>query len=165
MVAFFSSAKIWNKLYWIIQIGHLVIQNHPLSLTSLSVNSTHLPKYQYTFCIGRKSRNKRRFPISLNPPTTVLKKHTQMDPWWSSYQWMNYIPPLMISMTNYNLIMRTLLERKLYSVSGDLTTLNTLIKLKNGKSITIHHLLKSLPASSGMSRPQLFQHLEPNHTL
>ena len=35
--------------------------------------------------------------------------------------------------------------------------------LKNGKQISIHLLLKSLPASSGMTRPQLFQQAEPNH--
>jgi hypothetical protein len=45
---------------------------------------------------------------------------------------------------------------------GGFQDLNTMINLKNNKQVTICHLLKSLPASSGMSRPQLFQQAEPN---
>jgi hypothetical protein len=53
-------------------------------------------------------------------------------------------------------------EETLFCIGG-FKNLNTLIKLKNGKSITLRHLLESLPASAGMSRPQLFQQAEPNH--
>jgi hypothetical protein len=34
--------------------------------------------------------------------------------------------------------------------------------LRNGKSITIRTLLQSIPATEGMTRPQLFQTVEPN---
>lgn len=37
-----------------------------------------------------------------------------------------------------------------------------MIKLKSGHEVTIRALLKSLPASHGMHRPQLFQFIEPN---
>jgi hypothetical protein len=43
---------------------------------------------------------------------------------------------------------------------GGLHDLNNHIKLKNGKHVTIRNLLQSIPASEGMSRPQLFQHVE-----
>jgi len=46
---------------------------------------------------------------------------------------------------------------------GGFQNLNNLVTLKNGKSISIRMLLKSIPASEGMSRPQLFQQAEPNH--
>jgi hypothetical protein len=46
-------------------------------------------------------------------------------------------------------------------ISG-LNNLNTPIKIKGGHEITLCILLKSLPASQGMSRPQLFQFIEPN---
>jgi len=52
-------------------------------------------------------------------------------------------------------------EETLFCTSG-FNNLNTLVKLKNGQSILIRHLLKSIPASTGMSWPQLFQHAEPN---
>jgi hypothetical protein len=45
---------------------------------------------------------------------------------------------------------------------GGLNDLNTLIKLKNDQETTIRMLLKSIPATQGMSRPQLFQFVEPN---
>jgi hypothetical protein len=45
---------------------------------------------------------------------------------------------------------------------GGLQDLNTTITLRNNKQVTIHHLLKSLPVMSGMSRSQIFQHAEPN---
>ncbi len=38
----------------------------------------------------------------------------------------------------------------------------TLVKLKNGNSVSLFTLIKSIPASNGMSRPQLFQQMEPN---
>jgi hypothetical protein len=46
---------------------------------------------------------------------------------------------------------------------GVFNNLNNLVHLKNGKSISLRLLLKSIPASEGMSRPQLFQQVEPNH--
>lgn len=46
---------------------------------------------------------------------------------------------------------------------GGVNNLNTIIKLKNGQSISIRLLIKSIPASAGMFRPQLFQQAEPNH--
>jgi hypothetical protein len=49
----------------------------------------------------------------------------------------------------------------LFSIGGFQDLKNT-IKLKNGKLVTIRHLLKSMPASVGMSRAQLFQQAEPN---
>jgi hypothetical protein len=45
---------------------------------------------------------------------------------------------------------------------GGLSDLNTSIKIKGGHSISLRLLLKSLPASQGMSRSQLFQFIEPN---
>jgi len=36
------------------------------------------------------------------------------------------------------------------------------VTLKSGKSVSLHLLLKSIPASEGMSCPQLFQQAEPN---
>jgi hypothetical protein len=45
---------------------------------------------------------------------------------------------------------------------GGFQNLNNIVQLKNGKSISIHHLLKSIPATQGMSQPQLFQQAEPN---
>jgi hypothetical protein len=49
-----------------------------------------------------------------------------------------------------------------YFSIGDLQNPNTLVLLKNGTSITLRHLLKSIPASEGMSRPQLFYQVEKN---
>jgi hypothetical protein len=45
---------------------------------------------------------------------------------------------------------------------GSLSNLNTIIKIKGGHNISLRLLLKSLPASQGMSRSQLFQFIEPN---
>jgi hypothetical protein len=45
-----------------------------------------------------------------------------------------------------------------------LHNLNNIVTLKNGDKIKIRMLLKSLPASQGMSRPQLFQFVEPNNS-
>jgi len=45
---------------------------------------------------------------------------------------------------------------------GGFQNLNNIIQIKNGKSISICHLLKSIPAIKGMSRSQLFQQAEPN---
>lgn len=45
---------------------------------------------------------------------------------------------------------------------GGLQDLNTKIKLKNDMTITIRMLLKSIPATQGMCRSQLFQFIEPN---
>jgi hypothetical protein len=47
---------------------------------------------------------------------------------------------------------------------GGLQDLKTLIKLKNGTTVQLQTLLKSIPASKGMSRPQLFMQVEPNIT-
>ncbi len=52
-------------------------------------------------------------------------------------------------------------EESYFSIGG-LQNLNTIVLLKNGASITLRHLLKSIPASQGMSRPQLFSQVEPN---
>jgi hypothetical protein len=38
------------------------------------------------------------------------------------------------------------------------------LKLKNGKIVTIQTLLWSIPATEGMSRPQLFQTVKANLT-
>jgi hypothetical protein len=46
---------------------------------------------------------------------------------------------------------------------GGFQNLNNLVTLKNGNSISIRMLLKSILASEGISRPQLFQQAEPNH--
>jgi hypothetical protein len=45
---------------------------------------------------------------------------------------------------------------------GGLADLNTPIKIKGGHEIPLRLLLKSLPATQGMSRSQLFQFVEPN---
>lgn len=45
---------------------------------------------------------------------------------------------------------------------GGLHDLRNMIKLKSGHEVTIRTLLKSIPASQGMHRPQLFQFVEPN---
>ena len=42
------------------------------------------------------------------------------------------------------------------------TDINTQILLKDGKQVALRTLLKSLPASTGMSRPRLFQVVDPN---
>jgi hypothetical protein len=47
---------------------------------------------------------------------------------------------------------------------GGLNNLQTVVKLKTGQSIMLRTLLKSLPASQGMSHPLLFQHFEANAT-
>ena len=49
----------------------------------------------------------------------------------------------------------------LFSIRG-LNDLNTIIRLTNGKQVSICTLLQSIPASEGMSRPQLVQQVEPN---
>jgi len=53
-------------------------------------------------------------------------------------------------------------DESLFSI-GSLKDLDSLIKLKNGKSAMLLMILKSIPASEGMSHPQLFQNVEPNH--
>ena len=45
---------------------------------------------------------------------------------------------------------------------GGLQDLNTEVKLKTGQMISLRSLLKSIPATQGMTRPLLFQHFEPN---
>jgi hypothetical protein len=45
-----------------------------------------------------------------------------------------------------------------------LHNLNNEIEIKNGDKLSIRMLLKSLPATQGMSRPQLFQFVEPNNS-
>jgi hypothetical protein len=45
---------------------------------------------------------------------------------------------------------------------GRFHDLKNVITLKNGKQVTLWHLLKSIPASTGMLQPQLFQQAEPN---
>jgi hypothetical protein len=47
---------------------------------------------------------------------------------------------------------------------GGLNDLKTPIKLKNGSTVSLQALLKGFPASPGMSRSLLFQHVEPNAT-
>ena len=46
-------------------------------------------------------------------------------------------------------------DETLFSI-GELQDLNSIIKLKNGKLATLRMLLKSIPASEGMSHPQLW---------
>jgi hypothetical protein len=43
-----------------------------------------------------------------------------------------------------------------------LNDLNTMVKLNHDITVSIRTLIKSLPASQGMSRPQLFHHVEQN---
>jgi hypothetical protein len=45
---------------------------------------------------------------------------------------------------------------------GGLQDLNTVVKLKSGQHISLRSLLKSIPATTEMSRPLLFQNFEPN---
>jgi hypothetical protein len=45
---------------------------------------------------------------------------------------------------------------------GGLQDINTKIRLKNDQIMTIRMLLKSIPATQGMSQSQLFQFIEPN---
>jgi hypothetical protein len=45
-----------------------------------------------------------------------------------------------------------------------LNDLNNKITLKNGKSASIRMLLKSIPSFQGMSKPRLFQIVNPNST-
>jgi len=52
---------------------------------------------------------------------------------------------------------QTYLGNEDYFAIFGLSDLNTLISLKDGKQVTIQTLLKSLPASEGMSRSRLFQ--------
>jgi hypothetical protein len=47
---------------------------------------------------------------------------------------------------------------------GRLKVLKTPIKLKNGLIVSLQALLKGFPASPGMSKSLLFQHVEPNAT-
>jgi hypothetical protein len=47
------------------------------------------------------------------------------------------------------------------SIMG-LNDLNTMVKLTNNITVSIRTLIKSLPASHGMVRPQLFHRVEPN---
>jgi hypothetical protein len=54
-------------------------------------------------------------------------------------------------------------EEALSSICG-LNDLNTPLKLKNGKTVMIRTLLQSIPATEGMSRPQLFQTVEAKFT-
>jgi len=53
-------------------------------------------------------------------------------------------------------------DETLFSIGG-FQNLNNLVTLKNGTTLSIRMLLKSIPASEGMTRPQLFQQAEPNH--
>jgi hypothetical protein len=53
-------------------------------------------------------------------------------------------------------------EEAAISIRG-LRELNSKVKIVTGETITLHTLLKSLPASSGMSHPQLFQFIELNN--
>lgn len=53
-------------------------------------------------------------------------------------------------------------DETLLSIGG-LQDLNSIVKLKNGKFVTLQIILKSIPASEGMSCPQLFQHVKLNH--
>jgi hypothetical protein len=49
-------------------------------------------------------------------------------------------------------------------IINGLQNLNDVITLKNGDKISICLLLKNLPASQGMARPNLFQFVEPNNS-
>jgi hypothetical protein len=54
-------------------------------------------------------------------------------------------------------------EEAAFSIGG-LQDLKTMVKLKNGNTVPLRTLIKSIPASEGMSRPQLFMQVEPNIT-
>jgi hypothetical protein len=47
-------------------------------------------------------------------------------------------------------------------IIGGFRDLQMLIKIRNGKEISLHTLLKGIAVSQGMSRPLLFQHIKPN---
>jgi hypothetical protein len=51
-------------------------------------------------------------------------------------------------------------EEEAFSIGG-FQDLKTQVKLKNGSTVSLCTLIKSIPLSSGMSRPQLFQQVEP----
>jgi hypothetical protein len=52
-------------------------------------------------------------------------------------------------------------EEAAFSIGG-FQDLKSIIKLHNGNLDSLCTLIKSIPASTGMTRPQLFQHVEPN---
>ena len=52
-------------------------------------------------------------------------------------------------------------EEAAFSIGG-FQDLKSTIKLHNGNLDSLCTLIKSIPASTGMTRPQLFQHIEPN---
>jgi len=52
-------------------------------------------------------------------------------------------------------------EESAFSIGG-FQDIKTSILLKAGNKVSLRALLKSIPASNGMSRPQLYQHVEPN---
>jgi hypothetical protein len=52
-------------------------------------------------------------------------------------------------------------EEAAFSIGG-FQDLKNIIKLQNGNSVSLRTLIKSIPASASMTRPQLFQHVEPN---
>ncbi len=54
------------------------------------------------------------------------------------------------------------IDKESFFTIGGLKKLNNVVTLKSGKSVSLHLLLKSIPASEGMSCPQLFQQAEPN---
>jgi hypothetical protein len=52
-------------------------------------------------------------------------------------------------------------DETVFSIGG-LNDMKTIIKIKGNHTVSLRTLLKSLPASTGMSHPQLFKHAEPN---
>jgi hypothetical protein len=52
-------------------------------------------------------------------------------------------------------------DEDVFSIGGFQDLKNT-ITLKSSSSVSLQTLLKSIPSSNGMSRSQLFQHVEPN---
>jgi len=55
-------------------------------------------------------------------------------------------------------------EEVTFSISG-FQDLKTIIKLRNGNSVSLRTLIMNISVSTGMTCPQLFQHVEPNITV
>ncbi len=55
-------------------------------------------------------------------------------------------------------------EEVTFSISG-FQDLKTIIKLRNDNSVSLRTLIMSISVSTGMTCPQLFQHVEPNITV
>ncbi len=94
----------------------------------------------------------------------ALLNHIPMVPWcYLSPQKISSILCMTLEKKNLNNHDKYISDKTLFSISiGGFQDLKNIIKLKNGKQVTLLHLLKNIPASTSMSRPQLFQQADPN---